>query len=126
MPALSAYAQKAVLDWLLGGDTPTQPSARWLGLSYGAPSSTNGSEIATASRATVNVAAAASPGGSASNAAAVVFAAFSYASTVSGWQLWDASTGGNMLWFGTMAVATRPASASQFTCAAGNAAFTMG
>jgi hypothetical protein len=71
----------------------------------------------------VTFAAAASPGGSASDAAAIIFAAANYVSTVSGWQLWDTQGvgAGNMLWYGLMSAATLPNTASQYTCAGGSA-----
>ena len=123
MANVSAYAQKAMLDWLLGGATPTRPSAWWLGISYGSPTSTSASEVAFA-RASVTWGAAASPGGSASDAAAIVLASTLWASTVSGWQLWDASAAGNMLWFGLLDNATLPSSKSAFTCAINSARLT--
>ena len=75
MAAISAYAEKAMLDWILGGAAVTQPSTRAVGLSLGAPSSTSGCEITTTygyTRQSVGAtpfAAATSPGGSAFNAA---------------------------------------------------------
>ena len=122
---LSAYAEKLTLDWLLGGAAATRPAQRWVGLSYGTPSSTSASELGVGgayTRVTLSAAAAASPGGSASNAGGIVFAAFTAASTIRGWQIWDTQGigAGNMLFNGTLTAATLPASASQFTCGAGN------
>lgn len=123
---LSGYGRKALLDWMLGGAAaPADPGAHWLGLSYGSPTSVSASEIAVPSsyaRATVS-AAEAGTDGIASAAANVIYAACSYSLTVSGWQLWDAQTGGSMLAFGLLSAATRPASGSQFT--ANTASFLM-
>jgi hypothetical protein len=107
MAGISAYMEKAMLDWTLGG-APVKPAAWSIGLSAGVPSSISGSEIAvaTAVRQTVAFAAAASPAGSASNSLAATFA-FNSAATISGLQVWDtaATTLGNMLYFGTLATA---------------------
>jgi len=111
MAALSAYAEKATLDWLLGGATPTRPTAWSVGLSLGVPSSTSGSEITTGSgyaRQTVVMPAAASPAGSVTNTAAMTFGPFSGAASITGLQIWDTIltlNSGNMLMYGTLATA---------------------
>jgi hypothetical protein len=109
MAANSPYAQKALLDWMLGGAVPTRPSARYMGLSIGAPSSTSASE-ATASgyaRQTFSAAAAGTPAssGTVSNAAACVFT-FSAAQTIRGIHIWDAVSGGNMLFYASHSAAS--------------------
>jgi hypothetical protein len=120
----SAYAAKAALDWVFGGATPTRPTQCWMGLSYGSPTSTSGSEIVTPvgtyTRATATFAAAVSPGGSAILGAVVIFPVASYSATVSGWQIWDTQAvgAGNMLLQGLLSAATLPAAASQFTASA--------
>ena len=108
MAGVSAYLEKAALDWSLLGATPTRPTTLGIGLSVGAPTSVSGSEVGTGSgwtRQTVTFAAAASPAGSASNANAMTFGAALTAATMSGLQMWDtlAATAGNMLWYGTLA-----------------------
>lgn len=111
MANVAAYAEKAMLDWVLGGATPTRPTAWGMGLSLGAPSSTSGSEITTGSgyaRQTVDFGAAASPGGSATNNVAATYGPFSGAATISGLQIWDtvlSLNSGNMLWYGNLATA---------------------
>ena len=45
MAHISAYAEKAMLDWVLLGATPTRPGTVAFGLSLGSPTSTSGSEI---------------------------------------------------------------------------------
>lgn len=109
MGAVSAYAQKAMLDWKLGGATPTRPTAWAVGLSLGVPTSVSGSEITTGSgyaRQTVGFAAAASPAGSASNTVAMTFGPFSSSAAITGLQVWDtvlSANSGNMLDYGTLA-----------------------
>jgi hypothetical protein len=111
MAAVSAYAEKASLDWLLLGATPTRPGTNACGLSLGAPTSVSGSEITTGSgyaRQTAGFIAAASPGGSATNTNAMTFGPFSGACSITGIQIWDTIltlNSGNMLWYGNLATA---------------------
>ena len=111
MANVAAYAEKAMLDWVLGGATPTRPSAWGLGLSLGSPTSTSGSEITTGSgytRQTAGFAAAASPGGSATMNTAQTWGPFSSTCSISGLQVWDtvlSLNSGNMLWYGLLATA---------------------
>ena len=108
MANVACYAEKAILDWVLLGATPTRPPQTGVALSLQPPNSTAGSEIGTASgyaRVNATFGAAASPAGSASNANAMTFGPFSNAATITGISVWDttAVTAGNMLWYGTLA-----------------------
>lgn len=109
MAGVSAYMEKAELDWSLGGATPTRPSAWAVGLTVGVPTSVSASEYGGGgyARATVTFAAAASPAGSASQSNAMTFGPFSTAATISGIHVWDNTTvaNGNMLYYGTLATA---------------------
>ena len=110
MANISAYLEKAYLDWCLQGATPSRPSALWAGLAAGTPTLTAGSEIGTLtgySRVTALFGAAASPQGSASNTAAMTFGPFSSVGSILGLQLWDGSPVGSsdMLWYGTLQTA---------------------
>ena len=111
MANIAAYLEKAMLDWVLLGATPTRPGTVAVGLSLGAPTSISGSEITTASgyaRQTATFGFAASPGGSATNNNAMTFGPFSGAASISGIQLWDTVltlNSGNMLWYGLLATA---------------------
>jgi hypothetical protein len=42
MADISASASKLMIDWLLGGATPTQPTEKYVALSLGTPSSVEG------------------------------------------------------------------------------------
>ena len=114
MSGISAYARKAMLDWVLGGAAPTRPTAWGLGLSLGTPSSTAGSEMSVAGylRQNFTFGAAASPGGSAFNTVAATFLVNS-ACTIKGWGLWDtvlSSNSGNLLAFGQLSASSVMAS----------------
>lgn len=132
MSNVSAYLEKALLDWSLGvAATPTRPAAWMVGLSLGAPSSTSGSEMANNSgytRQTVTIAAAASPAGSASNANAMTFGPFSTAYAITGIQIWDtqgSTNTGNMLWYGNLSAARTVASGDSLVIAAGALLITL-
>ena len=111
MANVGAYLEKALLDWTLGGATPNSPLTRAIGLSLGVPASTSGSEMGTGSgyaRQTATFAAAASPGGSATNNNNMTFGPFSSAASITGITMWDTIltlNSGNMLWYGTLATA---------------------
>jgi hypothetical protein len=105
-------AEKAVLDWLYGGATPTRPAvgSQAVGLSLGVPSSTSGSEITTGSgytRQNLVMPAAASPAGSVTNTSSLSFGPFSGGASITGIQIWDTTVflTGNMLMYGTLATA---------------------
>ncbi len=107
MANISAYLGKALLDWCLGGASPTAPTVRTTNITLVAPSSTSGSEIATGSgmtRQTVAFSAAGSPANTAGNSVAQTFGPISAAATVLGIDVWDtlAATIGNLLWYGTL------------------------
>lgn len=111
MSSVSAVLAKILLDYALGGASPTQPANRWVGLAGGTPTSVSGSELRTQdgyfSRVTALFGAAASPAGSASNTAALTFGPFSSGQSVLGLQIWDGSPIGssNMDWYGTLQTA---------------------
>ena len=128
MAAISAYAEKAVLDWLLLGATPTRPASVAVGLSLGSPMSTSGSEIVSTygytrqSPAAAPFGAAISPGGSAFNSVAFTFGPFTTAASVSGIGIWDTVSGqtvnaGNLLWYGLFATARTVASGDSLVIA---------
>lgn len=125
MANVAAYAEKAMLDWVLGGATPTRPGAWGAGLSLGSPTSVSGSEITTGSgyaRQTIGFAAAASPGGSATNNTAATWGPFSSTCSISGLQIWDtvlSLNSGNMLWYGLLATARTLLAADSVILASG-------
>jgi len=106
MSALSDYAEKAVLDWLMGGATPTRPSAHYIALYTAAPSdSGGGTEVSGSgySRQSTTFDEASTPGGTTSNSAAVNFTASGGDwGTITHMGIFDASSGGNLLWHGSL------------------------
>ncbi len=90
---------KTLLDFVTGADTATAPTERWLALM-----DTNGTELDDAgyTRKSAIFNEAASPQVSASIASNMTFGQFSSAATVFKNALYDASSGGNMLFSGSM------------------------
>jgi hypothetical protein len=108
---LSAYAQKAMLDWVLLGASPTRPTTTAVGLSLGSPTSISGSEVGTASGyscsgATWSAAQTPATSGTTKNINALTYGPFSVAQSISGVIIKDTiATAGNLLWQGLLATA---------------------
>jgi hypothetical protein len=106
MSALSNYAEKLLLDWLMTAGAATRPTAWYLALFTAAPSdSGGGTEVSGAgyARQTIAFAAATSGAGTTDNTGLVSFTASggNYG-TVTHVGIFDASTSGNLLWWGAM------------------------
>lgn len=130
MANISAYDAKAMLDWVLGGATPTRPTDRYVALSLGTPTSISASEVLPNSgytRQSALFGAAASPAGSASNTAAMTFGPFSSSAAIQGVVLFDTSafTAGNQLWYGTLLTARTVLPADTLVIAAGGLLITL-
>lgn len=119
-----------MLDWVLGGATPTQPASRLAAISLGTPTTVSGSEVLPNSgytRQTALFGAAASPAGSASNTAAMTFGPFSSVATMQGLVIYDTSafTAGNMLWYGTLLTARTVLAGDSLVVAVGGLVITL-
>ena len=106
MSALSDYAEKLILDWTMTTGAATRPTAWYVALYTAAPSDAGGgTEVSTGgyTRKSVTFAAASSPGGTTSNTNVVSFTASgANYGTVTHIGIFDASTTGNLLWWGAM------------------------
>lgn len=106
MAALSNYAEKLLLDWLMTAGAATRPTAWYLALFTAAPSdSGGGTEVSTGgyARQTIAFAAATSGAGTTDNTGLVSFTASgANYGTVTHIGIFDASTSGNLLWHGAM------------------------
>ena len=121
--AFDAYIEKALLDWMLQGATPTAPAGMWIGLATQSPTSVSAFE-APVTRHTVTFSAAASPAGSASNRAAVTILATA-ACTPVGWNIWQSSAGGSRWAWGTLTASVTCSSAQTVGFAAGGLKITL-
>jgi hypothetical protein len=129
MAALSDYAEKLLLDWMMTSGSATRPTAWYVALYTAAPSdSGGGTEVSTGGYARQSVAfdAATSPGGTTSNSADVSFTAVGgdYG-TVTHMGIFDASTGGNLLWHGVLSASKTVEDGDTITFSAGNIDLTM-
>jgi hypothetical protein len=129
MAALSDYAEKLLLDFLMTTGTATRPTNWYVALYTAAPSdSGGGTEVSGAGYARQSVAfdAAATPGGTTSNSADVSFTATggNYG-TVTHLGIFDASSSGNLLWHGALTADKTVEDGDTITFTAGNIDLTM-
>jgi hypothetical protein len=129
MAALSDYAEKLLLDWMMTSGSATRPTAWYVALYTAAPSdSGGGTEVSTGGYARQSVAfsAASSPGGTTSNSGEVSFTATGADyGTVTHMGIFDASSGGNLLWHGALTASKTIADGDTLTFAVGNIDLTM-
>jgi hypothetical protein len=108
MAALSNYSEKLILDWLMTTGSATRPTSWYVALFTAAPSdSGGGTEVSTGAyaRQAVTFKAATSPGGTTSNSNIVSFTASGAGfGTVTHIGIFDALSGGNLLWHGQILV----------------------
>ena len=106
MAALSDHAEALLLDWLMTTGSATRPTAWYVGLYTAAPSDSGGGTEVSGSgyaREAVTFAAATSPGGTTSNTGDISFTASGGNwGTITHIGIFDASSGGNLLWHGIM------------------------
>lgn len=124
MTAKTDYAEKAVLDWVLLGATPTRPSGVWLALHTADPGETGATAEHGAgigySRQSVTFAAATSGAGTAASSNSQTFTASGAGfSTVTHGSLWDASSGGNCLYKGALTASKTVAAGDSIVFATG-------
>lgn len=99
---LANYAETAVVDWLMGGATPSRPSARYVALHTGDPTDSGSSnELSGYGYARQAATFAAASSGASSTTGAITFTAAGGNWGAIGYcSIWDASTSGNCLWQG--------------------------
>lgn len=104
MSALTDYSENLVLDWLMNTNSVTRPTAWYVGLFTAEPGEAGGgTEVSTGSYARQAVTFGSSSGGQVQNTNTVTFTASGAAyGTVGFVALFDAVSGGNMLWYGSL------------------------
>jgi hypothetical protein len=129
MAALSDYAEKLLLDWMMTAGAATRPTAWYVALYTAAPSDAGGGTEVSGSgyaRQAVTFAAASTPAGTTSNTSAITFtAAGGDWGAVSHIGLFDASTSGNLLWHGAMTATKTIADGDTLEFAIGNIDLTL-
>jgi len=129
MAALSDHAEALLLDWLMTTGTATRPTAWYVALYTAAPSDSGGGTEVSGSgyaRQSVTFDAASSPGGTTSNTGAVSFTASGGSfGTVTHIGIFDASSGGNLLWHGAMTASKTVADGDTLEFSIGNIDLTI-
>ena len=127
MSALSDHAEDLLLDFLMTSGTATRPTAWYLALFTAAPSdSGGGTEVSTGGYSRQTIAFSAASGGTTSNSADVSFTATGADyGTVTHMGIFDASSGGNLLWHGALTASKTVADGDTLTFAVGNIDLTM-
>jgi hypothetical protein len=129
MAALSDYAEKLVLDWLVTNGAATRPTAWYVALYTGAPSDSGGGTELSGSgyaREAVTFDAATSPGGTTTNSGAITFTASGGSwGTVTHMGLLDAATTGNLLVHGALSASKVVADGDALVFAVGTIDLTL-
>lgn len=99
--SISNYAELKILDHLTGTTSWTAPTNAHLQLHTGDPGETGASNVASENTRKVTAWSAASSG-SISISAEVEWTNVSATETYTHWSLWDASSGGNCLFYGAL------------------------
>lgn len=133
MAALSDYAENLILNWLMRGGTSNgqtdAPSSVHLALFTAAPSDSGGGTECSGngySRQSVSFDAATGTGGTTSNSGAVTFTASGgNFGNVTHIGIFDASSGGNLIWHGAMAASKQVNSGDSIQFAQGSIDLTI-
>jgi hypothetical protein len=119
---LSDWLENALLDWAMGGTSPTRPTARHVGLLTAAPTDAGGGTEVSGSgysrqAATFGAAAA----GATSNDSALTFTAAGGSwGTVTHIGIYSDSTAGNLLWWGPLTASKTVGDGDSLVFAAGD------
>lgn len=129
MAALSDYAEKLLLDWMMTTGSATRPTAWYVALYTAAPSDSGGGTEVSGngySRQSVTFDAASTPGGTTSNTGAVSFTASGGSwGTITHMGIFDASTAGNLLWHGALTASKTVGDGDTLEFAIGNIDLTL-
>jgi len=120
--SLGDWAENALLDWLLGGSSPSRPSARYVSLHTADPGDNGANELTGTGYARPAVTFGAASSGVASNSATATFSnsggtAWAEATHFG---IWTLASGGSFLGSGSLSVARAIAAGTSATFAAGD------
>lgn len=126
MAALSDYAENLLNKWMMTGDSATRPTAWYLALYTTATTdSGGGTEVSTFGYARQSVTFTVT-GDTASNSNEPAFTASGGSwGTITHIGLWDAVSGGNLLWHGSMTVSKTVGDGDTLLFSAGNIDLTL-
>ncbi len=98
----SAVSANNTLDWQLGGATPTRPTSRFLSLHTADPGATGASEASGTGYARQAITFSAAAASQAKNSNAISLTPTAALGTLTHLAIWDALSGGNMLYSGPL------------------------
>ena len=104
MPKSAASANNT-LDWQLGGATPTRPTSRFLSLHTADPGATGASEASGTGYARMAITFSAAAASQSKNSNTISLTPTAALGTLTHLAIWDALTGGNMLYSGPLSSA---------------------
>ena len=129
MAALSDYAEKLILDWMMTTGSATRPTSWYVGLYTAAPSDAGGGTEVSGNgyaRESVTFVSATSGAGTTSNSNVVNFTADGGDwGSVSHMGIHDAVSGGNLIWHGSLAAAKSVLDGYSLEFAVGNIDLTV-
>lgn len=102
--SLGNWSEDAMLDWLLGGATPTRPSGRYVSLHSADPGETGANELSATGYSRKAASFTAASGGASSNSGALSWSNTSGSAwpAATHFGVWDAASGGNFLGGGAL------------------------
>lgn len=124
MAALSDYAENLLLNWLMTAGAATRPTTWYVALYTAAPSDSGGGTEVSGngySRQSASWDTASGTGGTTANSGAISFTAAGGSwGTVTHMGIFDASSGGNLLWHGALAASKTVADGDTLQFSIGN------
>jgi hypothetical protein len=115
----SSTVANAILDALLRSVAWSEPAAVYIKLHTGDPGAA-GTSNAASHTARVQATFGAAAGGTATNSGEILFDPLAGTETISHWSAWDASSGGNFLFSGTLAASKSVTAGEALRFAAGD------
>jgi len=124
MAALSDYAENLLLNWLMTAGAATRPTSWYVALYTAAPSDSGGGTEVSGngySRQSASWDTASGTGGTTANSGSISFTAAGGSwGTVTHMGIFDASSGGNLLWHGALAASKTVADGDTLQFSTGN------
>ena len=122
--AFDAYMQKALLDWCFGGAAVSQPTGRFIGFASGSPTSVSDS-AAPGYRATATFQAASTGVSASVSLKAALTCTHTAACTIYAWNVYNSTSGGQRLAYGTITLSQSQASGDACAFTAVNLKITL-
>ena len=122
---LTPYGVQQMLDWISGAAAATQPPGRWLQFATASPTSQSAFDGPFSPRQTVTFAGANSPQMSVTNLNTLQSVSATAIGTAVGWNIYDRSSGGTRIAYGTCTASIGCASADSIRISPGGLKVTL-